>query len=618
MILRLPITALTRAVVALLILTAAAGATVPLSGNTSAGEKDGSAKAESDPLGRNTPQGMVKGLMAAFANGDYKRAERFFEKGLVYVGAGESVPLTTTASEFYKVLDRAGTIATPAEISPNPEGDLNDGLAPNLERFGTAKAGDTEVVLLAKRVEQNGQAPIWLVSAETRAAMKTLARVNAREPTEHSLLDQVPDGPSIAGTPISHWLALLLAAGISFIFSIALVSLRRPFFHLMKWKWDTRFAKFIAASAMPLRLLITAPLFFALVSSQALGLSLLERYYCIILAQIIAGVGLAWLVWRIAEAASAYALDRLLQRGQGAAYSVVSFLKRLIQAAIIVAIAFVVTRSLGVDMTAALAALGLGGLAVALGAQKLFENLIGGLTLVADRPVQVGDFCRFGNALGTVEDIGIRSTRIRTLDRTVLTVPNGEFSAMQIENFTSRDRFWFHPTLNLRYETSPEQVRYLLQELRAMLYAHPRVSSEPARVRCVALAAYSIDLEIFAYVYANNYDEYLEVQEDLLLRCMEIVNKSGTGFAFPSQTLYVARDDGINAERTRNAEDAVRTWRDSGSLQIPRFDNDTIRMLRETIAYPPEGAAINGKRQQRVLNGDTGFVNGGDSLANGG
>jgi MscS family membrane protein len=220
-------------------------------------------------------------------------------------------------------------------------------------------------------------------------------------------------------------------------------------------------------------------------------------------------------------------------------------------------------------MTAAIAALGLGGLAIALGAQKLFENLIGGVTLVADRPVRIGDFCRFGTALGTVENIGIRSTRIRTLDRTVLTVPNGDFSAMKIENFTSRDRFWFHPTLNLRYETSPEQVRYLLQELRAMLHAHPRVSNEPARVRFIALGAYSIDLEIFAYVYANSYDEFLEVQEDLLLRCMEIVNKSGTGFAFPSQTLYVSRDDGIDAERARTAEEAVRTRRDSGSLHSP-------------------------------------------------
>jgi len=375
--------------------------------------------------------------------------------------------------------------------------------------------------------------------------------------------------------------------------------------------WEgSRLAKFLDAAVVPLRLILAVMLFIAVVNSPILGLSVVARYHGVFLAQFVGGVGLAWLLWRIAETASVFALDEMSRRGQVAAYSVVSFLKRLVQAAIVIGFVVVLIRSLGVDVTTALAALGLGGLAIALGAQKLFENLIGSLTLVADRPVRVGDFCRFGDALGTVEDIGIRSTRIRTLDRTILTVPNGEFAAMQIENFASRDRFWFHPTLNLRYETSPDQVRYLLQELRAMLYAHPRVSNDPARVRFVSLAAYSLDLEIFAYVYASSYDEFLEVQEDLLLRCMEIVNKSGTGFAFPSQTLYVSRDDGVNAERTRNAEEAVRGWRDNGSLQVPRFDSDTIRTLQETIAYPPEGAAINGKRAH-AINGNGACVNGG-------
>ncbi|MGA7455081.1 MAG: mechanosensitive ion channel family protein [Rhodoplanes sp.] len=586
MILRLPLAALTRAFVALLILTVAAGATVAPSGSADTGEQNGSAKSDADPLGRSTPQGLVKGLMAALANGNYERAERFFEKGSVYVLAGQSVSLATSAREFHKVLDRVGMVATPAQISPSPEGDMNDGLAQNLERFGIAKAGDTEVALLAKRVEQKEGAPIWLVSAETLSAMGTLSRLNARKPFERSLLDQVPEGPSVGGAPVSHWLALLLVACIIFTVSIALVSLRRRVFRLLKWKPDeTRFVKFVDASAMPLRLTIAAALFVAIVSSQTLGLSLLARYQSIFLAQIVAGIGLAWLVWRLAETASVYALDQMAQRGQVAAYSVVSFLKRLVQGAILVAFAFVVIRSLGIDVTTAVAALGLGGLAVALGAQKLFENLIGSLTLIADRPVRVGDFCQFGDALGTVEDIGIRSTRIRTLNRTVLTVPNGAFASMQIENYTSRDQFWFHPTLNLRYETSPDQIRYLLQELRAMLYAHPRINPNPARVRLISLGAHSIDLEIFAYVNASNFDDFLEIQEDLLLRCMEIVKQSGTGFAFPSQTLYVARDDGIDEKKTRKAEDAVHNWRDTGSLQYKRRSkNPSVKQPSSSVA----------------------------------
>ena len=598
MILRPPFAALMRALCALLILTVAASAQVVPSGSAqvgppaseSSGEKAAPAKS-ADSLGRSTPQGLVKGLMSAFANRDYERAEKFFETSSADV-KGKPRRL---ASQFHEILDRVGTVTTPTEMSLSPEGNHNDGLAEELEQFGTIQADDKEIALLAKRVDREGS-QIWLVSADTLSEMATLPGPNVRNPPEQPLLNRIPEGPIVGGAPLSHWLALLLVAAISFAVATGLVMLRRHALRLLTRRYDqNRVSRYVNASAMPLRLMIAAGLFIALVGSQTLGLSVLARYHGVYVAQFVAGIGVAWLIWRIADAVSVYTLDQMSRRGQVAAYSVVSFLKRLVQAAIAVAFVFVLIRSLGIDVTTALAALGLGGLAVALGAQKLFENLIGSLTLVADRPVRVGDFCRFGTALGTVEDIGIRSTRIRTLGRTIVTVPNGEFASMQIENYTSRDRFWFNHTLNLRYETSPEQVRYLLHELRAMLLAHPRVSPDPARVRFISLGAHSIDLEIFAYVHAHSYDEYLEVQEDLLLRCMDVVKQSGTGFAFPSQTLYVTRDDGIDKAKARNAEDAVRDWQQNGSLQGHRFDSDVVRTPRETVAHVPGGAAINGK-----------------------
>lgn len=605
MILKRPIVALTRIVFALLVFTVAATAQGEIPGTKSEAEtKNAPAKVVTDPHGRSTPQGLVRGLMAAFADRDYVRAERFFEVDSVPTRGRLALAKTRLTRHFHEVLDRLGTVTTPPEMTPSPDGTLDDGLAEDLEQFGTV-GKNGEIPLLAKRVERDG-ARIWLVSVQTVGDIAALTQSVDVGGAQQPLLEQLPEGPVLGGVPLSHWLAMLLVAIASFALATLLIGLRRPAFRLLNrnMTWEgSRLATFVDASAMPLRLMIAIGVFVAVINSHALGLSVIARYHGVFFAQFVGGIGLAWFVWRIADAASVYALDEMSRRGQVAAYSVVSFLKRLVQAAIVVASIFVLVRSLGIDVTTALAALGLGGLAVALGAQKLFENLIGSLTLVADRPVRVGDFCRFGNALGTVEDIGIRSTRIRTLNRTVLTVPNGEFATMQIENYTSRDRFWFHPTLNLRYETSPEQVRYLLQELRAMLYAHPRVSAEPARVRFVGLGAHSIDVEIFAYVNATSYDDFLEVQEDLLLHCMEVVKNSGTGFAFPSQTLYVARDEGIDADRARKAEDSVQTWRDSGLLQVPRFDSDVIRMLRETVAYPSDGAASNGRRP-RVLNGN--------------
>jgi MscS family membrane protein len=278
--------------------------------------------------------------------------------------------------------------------------------------------------------------------------------------------------------------------------------------------------------------------------------------------QLIGWLAVVWLMWRWADAAGEVILGQMSRRGQLSAYSAVSFLNRAFKALLIVLLIASLLGAFGVNVTAGLAALGVGGLAIALGAQKLFENLIGSLTLIADRPMRIGDFGKFGDTLGTVEEIGIRSTRIRTLDRTVLTVPNGQLSAQTIENYTQRDRYWFHPILNLRYETSPDQMRHVLQALRTMLAEHSKVDATTARVRLISLGAHSLDIEIFAYVIAWDYAGFLEVQEDLILRCMDIVAASGTGFAFPSQTLYLGRDDGLDEERTRAAEEIIRRQRD--------------------------------------------------------
>ncbi len=160
-----------------------------------------------------------------------------------------------------------------------------------------------------------------------------------------------------------------------------------------------------------------------------------------------------------------------------------------------------------------------------------------------DRPVRVGDFCKYGDDVGTIEAIGIRSTRIRGLDRTVTTIPNGVLSKMPIVNLTLRDRMLLKMVIRLRNETTPEQLRFVLAKLRELLLAHPMVTQEPSRVRFVGIGDCSLNLEVFAYVGTKDFNEFLEVQEDINLRMMDVVAASGTGFAFPSQTLYFARDE---------------------------------------------------------------------------
>jgi MscS family membrane protein len=201
-----------------------------------------------------------------------------------------------------------------------------------------------------------------------------------------------------------------------------------------------------------------------------------------------------------------------------------------------------VVRSFGIDVTAALAGLGVGGIAIAFAAQKTIENLFGTVTVIVDEPIRVGDYCRAGNISGTVEDIGLRSTRIRALDRTLVTIPNGQLAAMSIENFAHRDKFLFRHDIRLRYETTPDQLRHILAEIRKIMSEHPKVESASIRIRFIRFGDSSLDLEVFLYVFALDLEVFLEVQEDLLLRIMDIIEASGTWVALPSQTTYVRQD----------------------------------------------------------------------------
>jgi MscS family membrane protein len=201
-------------------------------------------------------------------------------------------------------------------------------------------------------------------------------------------------------------------------------------------------------------------------------------------------------------------------------------------------------QQLGIPVLGVLAGLGVGGLAVALAAQSSVENLIGGLNLYADRPMRVGDLCAYGSIKGHVEHIGLRSTRIRGLDRTVTTVPNSELAKVQITNFAFRDQMLFHHVLDLPYETTIEQLRFLALSIRNFLMSHPRVRKEVAlpRVHVVGFGEWSIKVEVHAYIDTKELPEFLATQEEFMLWIIALVNKADLSFAFPSQTNYIARD----------------------------------------------------------------------------
>jgi MscS family membrane protein len=254
---------------------------------------------------------------------------------------------------------------------------------------------------------------------------------------------------------------------------------------------------------------------------------------------------------------------------------------------------------LGIPIAPMLAGLGVGGLAVALAVRPTLENVVAGFVLFADKPVKVGEFCMFGDKLGTVESIGLRSVKIRGLDRTVISLPNAEFSMMEITNFSRRDSNLFHSTLGLRYETTSDQLRLVLARLRELLIRHPMVSMDPARVRFAGYGDFSLNVELFAFVNTRDWNEFLAVQEDLNLRIKDIVEGCGTGFAFPSQTLYIERGHGLVPEEIEKAETLVRRWREDNRLPFPEHETGFRFELANTLDYPPKGSP--GNRNERPI-----------------
>lgn len=246
-------------------------------------------------------------------------------------------------------------------------------------------------------------------------------------------------------------------------------------------------------------------------------------------------------------------------------------------------------QALGLPVFGLLAGLGIGGLAVALAIRPTLENLISGAILYMDRPVRVGDFCGFGDRMGTVESIGVRSTQIRALDQTLISVPNSTFAEMEIVNWEKCERMLIQTVIGLLYETESDQLRYVLARMREMLHAHPKIDRDTVRVRFAGYGASSLDVEVFVYALTKNWDTFFAIREDVFLRVKDIVEESGTSFAFPSRTLYTG-GDGLDEERTAAATQQVQSWRRAGELPFPKMAASKIEKLAGSVDYPPQGS----------------------------
>jgi MscS family membrane protein len=487
-----------------------------------------------DPLHRESPRSAVYSFLEACHARNYEQAWRYidFRNAPPQQRSKDGPQL---AQQLERILDHDVQFDV-ASLSGSGDGDRADPLAPNRERVGTFQLNGREVELDLEHVTLPSGLAVWLFSAASIDLIPQLAKLVSDSPIERHLPQSLVDW-KVFDTPIWRWIALAVLVGVLAAFS-KLIS--RPALLLgeglsrhFSWHLDRR-ALLLFAS--PLRMLLSIAVLRA--GIEWIGPSALLRLYLARIVTFLFFVVLARLCMVIVDTSIGRLHTVLESRRQAFSYSVLPLASRFLKIIILLIVIAAILSAWGYDTTTILAGLGVGGLAVALAAQKTIENLFGGVAVITDRPVAVGDFCKFGDLVGTVEDVGLRSTRIRTLNRTVVTVPNAEFSTMTLENFSKRDKMWFHITLNLRRDTLPGQVRSLLQSISRRLKEHPQVEIGAVPVRFIGVGTYSLDIEVFAYVLTPNYDEFLLIQQELLLWTLDAVEAAGTALAVPTQAYF--------------------------------------------------------------------------------
>ncbi len=451
------------------------------------------------------------------------------------------------AKELQELLSRFQ--GTPRLLNDDPDGTVEAGLPPGQMRAGAFVVGGTTVDLILVRVDDPNSGKIWLVSRETVAKIPGLyAQMKGEGPTAaERIVPAALTSRRLLDMSLAQWLGWLLSIPISWLLAWLLGFLlsvpRRVWRKLRKLHirtvWETPLG-------IPLRCIMAVLLhvFFIYLLKPPL---LYRTYYFRFLAGLLAGC-LVWFMSRLADQGFDYAVNRTRTQSPGGE-SILIVMQRLAHVMMLIVGLIIAFALFGFNVKTALTGLGIGGLALALGAQKTLDNIIGGVSMLMDKALHIGNFCKIGAQVGTVEDIGLRSIKLRTLDQSLLVVPNGLLAQMQFENFGPRRKCLFNQHFLLRIETQVAQLRFVLDHVQSMLDQQPAIEAGTSRIRVVNFAGAAFELELWAYATTADWAAFTVIRQDIILKIAEIVEAAGTQFAAPTQLTYLSRDPGLDAEK---------------------------------------------------------------------
>lgn len=483
-----------------------------------------------DEFNRITPRSSLVALALAVRDKDYERAINYLDLRNLPFSTEKKLDGQELVRKLVVVAKRAMTIDF-EDMSESPKGHLDDGLPAYRDRITTLKTKDGPVDILMQRVPRGDGISVWKISNATVAKIPELDAEFGYGLIGDKMSYLFPSYV-IFGFELWQLVMLIGLLFIAYVFAFVATYIiirllqKNPRFN------KERLQKFIAG---PLRFLILILIFragFDMIAPSLTARALFEARTFLIIA-------IYWVLLGVVDVIIYRLADRMKRNGQDDAIVLLRPAATGVKLTLALIAVIIWMDNLGYDVTTIIAGLGVGGIAVALAAQKSLENLIGSITIYASQPVRVGDFCKFEDTLGTVEEIGLRATQLRTLARTVVHIPNALFASGVVENLTQRDKILYRTRLRLSLEDTPDQVRQVLERIRLLIDDDELIDEENSRVRFLEFGEYAQELELYVYIKTSDFAVYLEHREAINLAIHDIVESAGVKLVVPTRASYL-------------------------------------------------------------------------------
>ncbi|HTX35433.1 MAG TPA: mechanosensitive ion channel family protein [Bryobacteraceae bacterium] len=471
--------------------------------------------AAGDSLDRQTPRSSVTGFLEACRDRNYTKAAQYLDLG--------RFPASQRQQEGPDLARKLETILNSDpdfnvwRLSRDPEGNLSDDADPSRDVAATVEQNGNPVSLYLERVTLPGGRPqVWLFAEDTVAEIPYI-RTSVVVPAIERHLPGFLVTPTLLETPLWKWLALILLA-------LLLISLSRLLDWLLAWLMKIPQRHFqrvwsvawLDAVVQPLRVMLWLAIL--RIGIGVVNPSAIARLYIGRLMQMVFVWSVAWCLIRLVGLLFGHIEFRLNAHQQLASRTMLRLGRRTATVTIVILAILLVLENWGYNTATLIAGLGVGGIAIALAAQQTIANVFGGISLIGDQPIRIGEFGKFGDMTGVVEDIGMRSTRVRTLSRTLVSVPNSNFAGFNLENYSVRDKILFNPSFQVKRTATDDQMHALIDGLDKLLAGRKEVESAPTPARIVGIAAGFFTVEVFAYVLTPDIDAFYKIQSELLLQ----------------------------------------------------------------------------------------------------